>query len=118
MVKLKIKRESGRLFLYVDAAELHELLDSIGVTHTEGNYDDRPYCQYNVLNSACTSVSTNLLLVREYPHRVDLTRCFTDPPSVATLRRLCESAQDQTRKILEHYQPIDISIEIHKKVVV
>jgi len=117
MVNLKVKREGGKLYLYVNAKELHDMLDAVGATHTNDVYNDRPATVFAVVDAGRNQISTDSLLKREYPYKADLSRVYTEPPSIQNIRRLCESAHEQTRKVLEHYQPIDISIEIQKKVV-
>lgn len=117
MINLNLKREDGRLVLYVNAKELHDDLDAIGVSYTGDRYNNQPAASHSIADARTMTLSSNVLLTRKYPHKVDLTGVFVNPPSYANLKKLCESAHDQTRKILEHYQPIDISVEIHKKLV-
>ncbi len=119
MVKLQIKREGGRLYMFVNAKGLHETLDAIGVPVDSGNnmYKDRPVAGYTVSSSAFT-LSTETLLKKEYPAKFDLSAVFSSqPPSLANLSKLRDSGYEQCRKILEHYQPIDISLDIQKKIV-
>lgn len=116
MIKLNVKREGGRLFLYVNASGLHSILDQIGVPSTAEMYNDRPRAAETVANRTTHTISTDALLRKQYPAKFDLSTVYTDPPpSIASLQRLTESAFEQTRKILEHYQPIDISVSIQKK---
>lgn len=117
MINLNLKREDGKLVLYVNAKELHDDLDAIGVSFTGDRYNNQPAASHSIADARTMTLSSNVLLTRKYPHKVDLTGVFPNPPSYNNLKKLCESAHDQTRKILEHYQPIDISVEIHKKLV-
>lgn len=117
MIKARITRPQGRLTLEIDAKEFHETLDAIGVRHEDGMYQDRPDTGYAIADGARYVMSTNCLLKREYPAKFDLTGIWSNPPRFENLKVLCESAYAQARKILDHYQPIDISIEIQKKVV-
>lgn len=115
MLKLNVKRESGRLYLYVDAKGLHDILDRLGVTSSGGMYDHRPRTNHAVADRANRMISTEVLLRKEYPAKYDLSSVFTEPPNIATLQQLTESGFEQTRKILEHYQPIDIAVSIQAK---
>jgi hypothetical protein len=117
MIKLNVKREGGRLFLYVHAKGMHDILDSIGVPTAGEMYADRPRATTQVADRTTHIISTDALLRKEYPSKFDLTAVYgtEQPPSIANLQRLTESAFEQTRKILEHYQPIDISVSIQKK---
>lgn len=141
MIKVGIRRLGGKLTLLVNARDFHTELDKIGVTHDGVRYNDRPSCSYSVASNSFT-MSPEVLLRRDYkdvevteagrddkdnPVTVkkmvpvtasyDLSGVWTTPPSFEQLKKLCNSANDVARKILEHYQPIDISVEIHKKVV-
>jgi hypothetical protein len=56
-----------------------------------------------------------VFLQRAYPAKFNLSEVFAGtPPSMVTLQRVTESAFDVVRKILEHYQPIDITVDIKK----
>jgi hypothetical protein len=46
-----------------------------------------------------------------------LTRVFSVPPTFEQLKKLSNSAQEAARKILDHYVPIDICVEIQKKLI-
>lgn len=118
MVNIKFLRENGRLMLSVDSTGLHEILDSIGV-QTEGSplrYRDRPYAVDAVANVTSYTLSTETLLIKQYPVKFDLSALFSKPPNMEALTKLAQSSFEQVRKILEHYQPIDIQVEIQKKV--
>lgn len=140
MIKVGVKRVQGKLCLLVNAKEFHEQLDEIGCTHTNNKYNDAP-ATANSVSSSTHQMSTNVLLLRDYKDVevveskkvgdavekntikvpvtacIDLSQVWSNPPSFDNLKKLCNSANDAARKILEHYQPIDISVEIHKKVV-
>lgn len=118
MVLIKYLREGGKLMVSINAQGLHEILDSIGV-QTEGDparYKDRPYSVEAVANTSSMILSTETLLVKQYPAKFDLSVVFIKPPSLDSLKKLAQSGYEQCRKILEHYQPIDIQVEIQKKV--
>jgi hypothetical protein len=118
LIKLAIKRNKSdsRLMLTIDAKPLHDILDSIGCTaDSSGSYRDRPSADFRIVNN--NRLSTELFLKRVYPYEVNLTGIFSTPPTVARLREICETALDAVRKILDHYQPIDISYTIHKRIV-
>lgn len=116
MIKLNVKREGGRVYLLVNAKGMHDVLDAIGVPSVGGMYSDRPRAEHSVANRSTHTISTEALLRKEYPAKFDLSTVYTDPPpSFKSLQTLTESAFEQARKILEHYQPIDISVSIQKK---
>lgn len=116
MVKLQIKREAGRLYMYVDARGLHDILDAVGARTSGDMYLDRPNTSISVANSTFR-LSTETLLKKEYPVKYDLTAVYTTPPTLGNLQTLRDSGFEQVRKILEHYQPIDISLVVQKKLV-
>lgn len=140
MIKVGIKRVNGKLCLLVNAREFHTQLDEIGCTYTGTKYNDAP-ATANTVSSSTHQMSTNVLLMRDYRDVdvveqkkvgdtvekvvtkvpvtacIDLSTVWANPPSFDNLKKLCNSANDAARKILEHYQPIDIAVEIHKKVV-
>lgn len=117
MVSIKIKRSGGRVVMAVDAKGLHDVLDAIGVPTTDNGdrYADRPRADHAVLNRATSVLSTEVFLRRQYPATFDLSALFNDPPNPSVFQRIGDSAYDQVRKVLEHYQPIDISVSITKK---
>lgn len=115
MIKTYIKREAGKLMLLVEAQDFHAELDKIGCTATNGVYDNRPPAGAGVANNQF-EMSTECLLKKQYPAKFELSGIWITPPTTANLTTLCESAYQAARKILDHYQPIDISIEIQKKI--
>lgn len=116
MIDLNVKREGGRLYLYVNAKGLHDTLDRIGVPFSGEMYTDRPRATTAVCDRSSHVLSTETLLKRQYPAKYDLSAVYTEPTNSANLKRLVDSAFEQTRRILEHYQPIDIKVSIQKKV--
>lgn len=117
MVKVSFRRESGSLMMYVDARGLHETLDALGAVHENGQYINGPSTANSVLRTSVNKLSTAALLHREYPRAFNLSTIYSSPPTTAALRELGESAYEVSRRILEHYHPIDISVEIQKKVI-
>lgn len=115
MIDVGIKREAGKLMLVVNAADFHSELDKIGCVHAGDKYLNGPSANSSVASSRF-EMSTKCLLKREYPAKFDLTGIWTTIPTTAQLNALCESAYAAGRKILDHYQPIDISIHIQKKI--
>jgi len=117
MAKIGITRckTTNKLLLSVDAKPLHDLLDSIGcAVDAENAYKDRPSASFSTVERE--TISTELLLRRQYPTTISLSGIYRTPPSIQQLRDLCGSAHAQIRKILQHYQPIDISVTINKKI--
>lgn len=117
MIKTNITREAGKLMLVINAKDFHETLDSLGVSHQDGMYQHRPASNGSVVEGRRFEISTECLLKRQYPAKFELTGIWSTPPTHANLTALCASALPAARKILDHYQPIDISIEIQKKIV-
>lgn len=116
MVALRVVRTAGRLWLEVNAKGLHDILDQLGVNvGSDNRYLNRPSTTISVANSSF-KLSTETMLVREYPAKFDLTAVYGTPMPMANILTLRDSGRDQCRKILEHYQPIDVRLEIHKKV--
>lgn len=116
MIKTRITREEGKLMLVVDAKEFHETLDSLGVAHDGEKYLHRPAADTSIANRRF-EMSTECLLTRKWPAKFELAGIWSTPPTNANLTALCASAIPAARKILDHYQPIDISIEIQKKII-
>lgn len=136
MIKTAIKRVGGKLMLLVDARDFQAELDKLGCQHDGSRYLDRPAAATQICDSQFR-MSTEVLLKREYRDveyfemvdgskvvrtmpvsaAFDLSGQFASPPSFDNLKKICSTADAAARKILEHYQPIDIQIEIHKKVV-
>lgn len=116
MVKIGIARKLGKVTLTVDAKGLHDVLDTLGVPHSGNMYSDRPRANEAVLNRSTGVISTEVLLRREYPATFDLSGVFTEPPNPSMFQRIGDSGYDQVRKVLEHYQPIDINVTISKKI--
>lgn len=140
MIKVGIYRIDNRLKLLVNAKEFHAELDKIGVAKSNTEYLDQPSAAATVATSnfqlspktllTCQYKDVEILKVKkndsgEYSSEkvsvpttgvFDLSGLWSTPPSFEQLKRLCASAEPVARKILEHYQPIDISIEIQKKV--
>lgn len=117
VITARITRPNGRLTLEINAKDFHDILDSIGVRHDGTKYLDTPATDYAVVDGARFIMSTNCLLKREYPAKFDMSGIWVNPPKFESLKAVCESAYAQARKILDHYQPIDISIDIQKKIV-
>lgn len=139
VITVGIRRIAGKLSLLINAREFHNELDKIGVAHDGIKYLDQPTSAVTVATSGYT-MSPVMLLKRDYREvevvemkpaeggyakeskmvpvtaTADLSQVFSTPPSFQNLKKLCDSAHDVARKIFEHYQPIDISVEIHKKI--
>lgn len=112
MIKLQCKREEGVLSLYINAAELHSILDSIGVKKSGLLYNNMPPNG----DTTPAAIGTSVLLEATYPKKIQVNRYFNAPPSFAQLTNWCKTANQAVKRILEWYQPIDISIDIQKKI--
>lgn len=140
MIKVKGARVGGKLMLLINAKEFHDELDKIGVAHDGSKYLDQPSSSCEIANSSF-SLSPRVLLKRDYKEveimeykkgdsgellkekklipvtcAADLTGLWSTPPTFENLKKLANSANVVARQILEHYQPIDISVEIHKRI--
>lgn len=114
LASVSIKRnpaDGNRLYLYVDARRLHRLLDDIGVPTQGTMYADRPSAACSVASGGFV-LSTEVFLNKAYPAKYSLTAVFGTPPSAGQLNKLCQSSYEVIRKILEHYQPIDIVVRV------
>jgi hypothetical protein len=119
MVHVAVQRHAAtgsKLYLHINATKLHETLAALGVPKVGNRFENRPTSR-TAIADASFNLSTEVFLVAEYPAKFDLSQVFTAPPSLSNLKRLCNSSFDAVRRILEHYQPIDISVEIQKKAV-
>lgn len=115
LVRAHVRRDttSSRLALVVDAKPLHDLLTQMGVPIEDTTFANRPGARHAVA-SADFQLSTEVLLRRAYPHTVNLSAIWGEPPTIPQLRKLGESIHTAVRKILEHYRPIDISFSVVK----
>lgn len=114
-VSIKRDKQTNALTLQIDAKPFHDLLDSIGVINNGGTYISQPSAAFNVVRE--NELSTKLFLKREYPVVANLSAIWDTPPTIDRLEAICMSAQSVMRKILNHYQPIDIKVTIHKRMV-
>jgi hypothetical protein len=140
MINVNVRRVGGKMMLLVNAKDFHDELDKIGVAHSETEYLDRPAASTSVADTSFR-MSTDVLLKRDYKEvevvdvkmvdgkpvketkkipvtcAADLTRVFSVPPTFEQLKKLSNSAQEAARRILDHYVPIDICVEIQKKLI-
>lgn len=114
-VSIRRDKPSNALIMELNAKPLHDLLDSIGVGHTGDMYNDRPQAGFRIASG--DELSTELFLKRQYPVKVNLSTVFSNPVSYNRLKNIAESSFPVIRKILEHYQPVDIKIQINKRLV-
>lgn len=117
LAEVSIRRVVGsaNLELQVNAKALHDLLDTLGVPCQLGIYAGRPTTRSSVATR--TELSTELFLRKEYPIKVNLAEIFNTPPTFQELKVMCLSGNAAIHKILDHYQPVDIRVSIHKKIV-
>lgn len=112
-VSITRNKQNSNLELVVNAKSLHDHLDQMGVRHSDAVYLSQPESSRVLTGSG---LSTSPFLRREYPVRIDLTGVFTSPPTRNRLVTLSRTAHDAIRRILEHYQPVDIKVSIHKRI--
>ncbi len=115
LVEVAVKRgkPDSRLVLTINAKELHSRLDEMGAPSDGDRYSDGPASTFRIVNG--DSLSTELFLKKEYPVTVNLTGIFSQPPTPERLKAICNSTYDVVRKILLHYQPIDIKVTLLKR---
>lgn len=114
---IRRNKTTGALELCIDAKALHEHLDAIGIPKQGGEYLNQPYSGFGVVRE--NSLSSNLFLKvpPQYPLVVNLSANFDLPPPYSRLLEICRSADAVVRRILTHYEPIDISFTIAKALV-
>lgn len=115
MVEVSVRRNKpdNRLVLTINAKELHKRLDEMGAPSGSDTYEDRPVTTFRVVSG--DALSTDLFLRKEYPVTINLSGIFTQPPTPEKLATICNSSFDAVRKILLHYQPIDIKVTLLKR---
>lgn len=116
LVSVSIKKIKGVLSLIVDASELHKELTKIGVEKGDYGFLNGPREEHSVVNTAENRISTSVLLATRtsYPITYSLTDIFRAPPTIQMLTELATSAESTTRRILNHYMPIDIKMVVRK----
>lgn len=117
MVTVDITRDenTNALRLTINAKNLHDHLDSIGVPkETNGVwYKNRPRTDFQIAGNG--RISTEMFLKRTYPNVVDLSSVFTTPPPFRKLAELAQSGKAVVASILDHYRPVDISVHVFAK---
>lgn len=114
---IRRNKASGGLELCIDAKALHEHLDAIGIPKQSGEYLNGPYSGFGVVRDNTLSAALFLKVPVSYPLVVNLSASFESPPPYARLLEICRSADGVVRRILTHYEPIDISFTISKSLV-
>ncbi len=113
-VKIKFLRQSGKATLTVDATELHDYLRALGITETDGRFDDAPYSEYSEIDNYRNKITTTLLL-RTGVQTVALGDHYRNPVGIDVLDTLAASAADVVRAVVDYYRPIEISVVISGK---
>ena len=109
------RKGSGKLMLSINAKDLHDALDRLGVPHDGMRYEGRPRTQVSVVSTSYNRLSTEPFLVREYPATFDISGMWQEPPAPAVLETIASSARDAINKILNHYMPVDITVRVSLK---
>jgi hypothetical protein len=121
MVNISFFKKDGHTFMKVDARELQIILDGLGAVARDGRYMDRPVVNHQVVDPTTHKLSSEVFLVKPGANgalpEFDLTATYNRPISKANLETLGESAEGVVRMILDHYQPVDITVDLRKKVV-
>lgn len=114
-VKVKFLRQAGRATLSLDATELHEYLDQLGVEkNPDGSYKDAPAADHNEIDTYRGRISPKLLL-RPGVQTVNLADHYGQPIGIDRLNTLADSVGDVVRQVVDHYRPIEISVVISGK---
>lgn len=114
-VKVKFLRQAGRATLSLDATQLHEYLDALGIEKgADGVYKDQPYSEYGEIDTYRNRLSMKLLL-KPGVQTVNLGDHYSQPVGVDRLNALADSTGDVVRSIVDHYRPIEISVVINGK---
>lgn len=116
---IRRNKTTGALELCIDAKALHEHLDAIGIPKQGGEYLNPPYSGFGVVreNSLSSALFLRVPPQSQYPLVVNLSANFDAPPPYSRLLEICRSADVVVRRILTHYEPIDISFTIAKALV-
>lgn len=114
-VKVKFLRQAGRATLSLDATELHEYLDQLGVEKdTDGAYKDQPYSEHRDIDTYRNKIATPLLL-RPGVQTISLGDFYSAPIGMDKLNALADTVGDVVRAVVDHYRPIEISVVISGK---
>lgn len=105
-------RVEGVLSLLVDATPLHEYLDLLGVAYDAeyNRYADMPG-DTRAIDSYAHTVAPCALLVRG-PQRFALGQYYRSPVPKTTLEALARSIEPCALRIIEHYRPVTLRVEI------
>ena len=104
----------------IDARPLQDYLRALGVPlEHEGTADERftegPHSDYRLVNVNTCSVSPAALLRTANGGQVciKLSEHFRNPPSRDQMEMLANSVATVGQQIIEHYQPIEVSLVIN-----
>lgn len=121
LVSVNIKRVNGNLELHVNAQNLHTVLRGYGaVTRLidgKEKFENRPIPDFaGVISSGANKkISTEALLVAEYPAKFSLTNAWTGVPTLQNMQNLKASIKGALEKVLDHYQPVDFTLNYYGK---
>lgn len=109
-------RVEGVLSLLVDATPLHEYLDLLGVAYDaeHNRYADAPG-ETRPIDSYAHTIQPVALLVRG-PQRFALNTYYRTPVPKTTLEALARSIEPCALRVIEHYRPVTLRVEIALKV--
>lgn len=104
----------------IDARPLQDYLRALGVPlEYPGTADERfaegPACDYRVVNVNACAISPSVLLrtANEGQVVIKLSEHFRSPPTRDQMEILANSVAQVGQQIIEHYQPIEVSLVIN-----
>ena len=116
VITASFARVEGALSLLLDATPLHEYLDLVGVPYDAetGRYTDAPG-DSRTIDTYSHTVQPYGLLVRG-PQRITLSTYYRAPVPKTTLESLARSIEPAAIRIIDHYRPVTLRVEIALKV--
>jgi hypothetical protein len=114
VITASFARVEGALTLVIDATPLHDYLDLVGVPYDGGRYADAPG-ERRSLDTYTHTVQPFALLARGV-QRIGLSAYYTSPIPKTTLEALARSIEPAAIRIIDHYRPVTLRVEIALKV--
>ncbi len=121
----KLTKERGKIILRLDCTGLHNYLEAIGVrsSASDGRYQDAPADRYDAVNPGTHKLLPKALCFRtKLPSGVwssvvdiDIMRQYSVPPTLDAIKLISESVGEARQAVIDHYQPVEISISITSK---
>lgn len=114
---LQIKRGAqGKMWLHVEAKELHDRLRAMGATvdPVTNTFMDGPQSSYDCTDKV--KLMSKVFLKCEYPASFPISDQWASgtPPTLDQLTAVCATGEATVKKILAHFQPVDIRLKIKR----